>query len=132
MKTPRTTIARIIIDKLGNESTKKLSKDVGAYLLETGRVGELDSLLRDVMQQRADAGTVEAVAITAHPLNDKVRSDVKTRVKAAYPQAKHIIVSEQHDPGIVGGVKIELANQQLDLSIRSKLNRFKQLTVLGE
>lgn len=132
MRIPRTSIARVITDKLGRESTKKLSQDVGAYLLETGRVGELDSLLRDVMQQRAEGGIVEAIASSAHPLNAQGRSDVKAQVKKVYPRATQIIVSEQLDPELVGGVKIELANQQLDLSVRSKLNRFKQLTVLGE
>jgi F0F1-type ATP synthase delta subunit len=132
MKTPRTIIARIITDKLGKQSPKRLSHEVAAYLLENNRVGELDSLLRDVQQQRADVGMVEAVAVSAHPLTDKVRSDIKAQVKAAVPSAKSIIISEQLDPDMVGGVKIELANQQLDLSIRSKLNKFKQLIAVGE
>jgi F0F1-type ATP synthase delta subunit len=132
MKTPRTTVARIITDKLGKQSATQLSREVAAYLLENNRVGELDSLLRDVQQQRADAGTVEAVAVSAYPLTDKVRSDIEVRVKAAVPSAKSIIISEQLDPDMVGGVRLELANQQLDLSIRAKLNRFKQLTALGE
>ena len=129
MKTPRTVVAEAITARIGRESTKKLSQDVGAYLLETGRVGELDSLLRDVMQQRANAGTLEAVAITARPLTDKVRGDIKARLAKLCPTAKHIIIDEQIDPDVVGGVKIELPNEQLDLSIRSKLNKFKQLTV---
>lgn len=128
MKTPRTTVARVITDKLAKQPTKQLSREVAAYLLENGRVGELDSLLRDVQQQRANAGTVEATAVSAYPLTDKVRSDIKAQVKAVAPGAKSIIISEQLDPDMVGGVKIELVNQQLDLSIRSKLNKFKQLT----
>lgn len=132
MKTPRTTVARIITDKLGKQPAKQLSREVAAYLLEDNRVGELDSLLRDVQQQRADAGMVEAIAVSAHPLTDKVRSDIKAQVKVAMPSAKSIIISERLDPDVVGGVKIELANQQLDLSIRSKLNKFKQLIAVGE
>lgn len=132
MKTPRTTIARVITDKLTEEPAKKLSRDVAAYLLESGRVGELDSLLRDVQQQRADAGIVEAIAVSARPLNDKIRADIEARVRSLYPKATKIIISEELDPDVVGGVKIELANEQLDLSIRSKLNRFKQLTAVGE
>ena len=132
MKTPRTTIARVITDKLDKQSRKQLSTDVAAYLLGTGRVGELDSLLRDVMQRRAEAGIVEVVAASAHPLTDKTRKDITREVKTVYPGAKQIIIDEQADPSVVGGVVVELPNQQLDLSIRSKLNKFKQLTAVGE
>lgn len=128
MKTPRPVIARIITDKLGKQPAETLSREVAAYLLETNRVGELDSLLRDVQQQRAETGVVEATVVSAHPLSSAVLSDVKARVKAVYPNARQIIISEQIDPNVVGGIKVELAEQQLDLSIRSKLNRFKQLT----
>ncbi|HVS58563.1 MAG TPA: F0F1 ATP synthase subunit delta [Candidatus Saccharimonadales bacterium] len=128
MKTPRTRIASAVSKRLGTTGEKTLSQEVAAYLLSENRVGELDSLLRDVMQQRADAGIVEVIAVSAYPLSDKVRTNIKARIKAAYPNAKSIIVSEEIDPSLVGGVRLELANQQLDLSVRAKLNKFKQVT----
>lgn len=132
MKTSRMVIARVITKKIAKVSPKQLSREVAAYLLEEGRVGELDSLLRDVMQQRADAGTVEADVVSAHDLNDAIRGDIRARVGALYPKADEIIINEQLDSDVVGGIKVELAHQQLDLSIRSKLNRFKQLTATGD
>jgi F0F1-type ATP synthase delta subunit len=33
---------------------------------------------------------------------------------------------------VIGGVRLSLANQQLDLSVESKLNKFKQLTAAGK
>lgn len=132
MKAPRTTIARIITAKLGELPVKELSREVAAYLLENGRVGELDSLLRDVQQQRSEAGVVEATVVSAHPLAGKILSGVKAQIGLAYPKAKQIIINEQLDPEVVGGVKIEFPEQRLDLSVRSKLNKFKQLTAVGE
>lgn len=128
MKTPRTRIANAVTKRLGSTDEKTLSQEVAAYLLSENRVGELDSLLRDVMQQRADTGVVEVVAVSAYPLSDTVRTDIKANIKAAYPGAKNIIISEEIDPSLVGGVRLELANQQLDLSVRAKLNKFKQVT----
>lgn len=130
MKTPRSRLAATIAERSlrSNVSAKKLSQEIAAYLLAEGRTSELDSIIRDVMQYRADHGVVEVMAVSAHPLTDKVRKEITSVVGELYPKAK-IIISEEHDDTVVGGVKIELANQQLDLSVRSKLNRFKQLTV---
>ena len=129
MRVTRSRIAAIIAERsLGSTGAKQLSQEVAAYLLDEGRTSELDSILRDIMQYRSDRGIVEVIAVSAHPLDAKVRADIETRIRGLYPQAKQIIVSEQHDASVIGGVRLELANQQLDLSVRSKLNRFKQLT----
>ena len=131
-KIPRSRLAAIIAERSELlDGTKALSQEIAAYLLAEGRTGELDSILRDVMQYRADKGIVEVAAIDAHPLNDSIKSDVTKLIKGIFPNAKQIIISEEIDSNVIGGVRLELANQQLDLSIRSKLNRFKQLTATG-
>ena len=132
MKISRSRLAAIVANKaVQSVSSKVLSQEVAAYLLLEGRTGELDSLLRDVMQYRADHGIVEVIVTDAHPISDAVRRDVEGVVRELYPKATQIIVSEQLDPSIIGGIQIELANQQLDLSVRAKLNRFKQLTAVA-
>lgn len=132
MKTPRTRIAKTIADKALTGNPKKLSKEVAAYLLSERRANELDSLLRDVQADWAEAGYVEVIASSAHPLSTSVKSDIAKRVQKLYPKAKKIIVTEEHDAEIIGGVKLTLANQQLDLSVEAKLNKFKQLTSSGK
>jgi hypothetical protein len=50
MKTSRVRIAGTIADQtLANGTSKQYAREVAAYLLSEGRVGELDSLLRDVV-----------------------------------------------------------------------------------
>ncbi len=132
-KLPRHALAKVLAKKsLGNVAEKRFSQEIAAYLLSARRTNELDSLLRDIQQYRADNGIVEVIAVSAHPLTDKVRKEIEAQVRELYPSAKTIIITEERDTGVIGGVKIELANQQLDLSIRNKLNRFKQLTTAGE
>lgn len=128
MKTPRTVIASIIAAKLGRVPTADLSREVAAYLLDENRMGELDSLLRDISERRVLEGVVEVTAVSAHSLSDSVHHDIESRMRQLYPAVKEVIINEQLDPEVVGGVRLELANQQLDLSIRTKLNKFKQLT----
>lgn len=132
-KVPRHEIAAALARRsLGRVNAKSFSEEIAAYMLAEHRTNELESLLRDIMQYRADHGIIEVVALSAHPLTAIVRADIERRVKATFPAAKQIIVSEELSDDVVGGVRLELPNQQLDLSVRAKLNKFKQLTTAGK
>ena len=129
-KVPRLTIAEVLSEySLKHGVSKKFGREVAAYLLDEGRTRDLDPLMRDVQEILAERGYVEATAVSAHPLTAKIKDEIKAKVRQIYPKAKKIIITEQYDPEVIGGVKIELANEQLDLSIEAKLNKFKQLTV---
>lgn len=134
MKTSRHKIADFLAGQTlqSGIDAKKLSRKIAAFLLETGRTGELTSLSRDIMQKRAEKGVVEVTAVSAHPLSEQLRKEIKDNISVFYPQAKKIIINEVTDTNMIGGVRLELANQQLDLTVRSRLNRFKQLTTAGK
>jgi F0F1-type ATP synthase delta subunit len=132
-KVPRSRLSKVVAGRLqAGEDVNKVATEIAAYLLDENRVGELDSLLRDIQQYRADAGIVEVLAKSAHPLTDGVKSDIEAQVRNVYPGARQIIITELHDESVIGGVKLQLAHEQLDLTVRSKLNRFKQLTAVGD
>ena len=129
MKTPRHIVAAALAQRsLGSVDTPKFAGEIAAYLMSERRTAELDSLLRDIMQYRADNGIVEVIAISAHPLTDQINKDIEVQIRELYPNAKQVIITPEHDANAVGGIRLELANQQLDLSVRNKLNLFKQLT----
>jgi F0F1-type ATP synthase delta subunit len=92
--------------------------------------GELNSLLRDILQYRAERGHIEATAVSAYGLSEQVINDIEQILRSEYPKAKSITIDKEYDPELVGGLKLKLANQQLDLSVQSKLNKFKRLTAL--
>lgn len=132
-KVARHQIAAVLAERsLGRVDAQQFSDQIAAYLLSERRTAELEPLLRDIMQYRADHGIVEVIAVSAHPLSASVRGDVERQVKSVFPKATKIIVSEELQPDVVGGVRLELPNQQLDLSVRAKLSRFKQLTTAGK
>ena len=132
-KVPRRDIAAILSRRsLKAGISKKFGREIAAYLLDSGRTSELDPILRDIQLAWADAGYVEAIVSSARPLDKKTRTEIAAKLRLVYPGAKKIIITEEIDPDVVGGARIELATQQLDLSVRAKLNKFKQLTVGGE
>ena len=133
MKTPRVRIAGVVADQiLAHGVSKDYAREVAAYLLAEDRVGELDSLLRDVQADWARKGRVEVIARSAHPLTAGVKADIAQRVQPLFPAAGKVVVTDVIDLSIVGGVQIRLADRQLDLSVEAKLNTFKQLTGAGK
>ena len=133
MKIARNRISSIVASRsLKGESAQKLSREIAAYLLSENRVRELESVLRDVQADWAASGHVEVLAASAFPLSAESKADITKQVKTLYPDAKQIVVTEVHDPSVIGGVRLNLANQQLDLSVEAKLNKFKQLTLTGK
>lgn len=133
MKTPRLDIASTVAAHTRKDgSTPEYARQIAALLMSERRVGDLDSLLRDIQADWARQGYVEVLAYSAHPLTASVKDDIAQQVKHLFPQADKIVVTEVADPSVVGGVKIRLAHQQLDLSVEAKLNKFKQLTGAGK
>ena len=131
-KTARHQVAKILAERsLGRVDSKAFSEQIASFLLSEGRTAEIEPLLRDIMQYRADAGIVEVIAVSAHALTADVRTDIEAQVKAVVPTAKQVIISEELQPNMLGGIRLELPNQQFDLSVRAKLSRFKQLTTTG-
>ncbi len=133
MKQPRTKIAHAVAQRtLQRGVSRAYSRQLAAYLLSERRVNELNSLLRDIQADWAEAGHVEVIASSAHVLPSSAQSLIKRRFKQLYPRAKSVNVRMIHDPEVIGGVQLRLADRQLDLSIEAKLNRFKQLTNAGK
>lgn len=130
MKTPRLQIADAIATKTLDKDLdrSRLSRSIAAYLLSTNRSAELSSLLRDVQQLRAERGIVEVIAVSAYELSIETKANIIGQIERLYPEAQNIIITEQRDPRVVAGVRLELADRQWDASARGKLNELKQLT----
>ena len=106
----------------------KLTNAIAAYLLFEHKTADLEPLMRDVMQYRLEHGAVEVMAITAHQLSDDIKTEIEQLMKQQYPGSKDVVIDEVNDPSVVGGVRLQLPNEQLDLSVASKINTFKRLT----
>lgn len=119
----------LILAKLSAKMpAKKFAMETASYLLRENRSGELDSLARDLINYRAEQGIVEVTAVSAYPLTAAALKEVEAQAKQLYPKAREVIINQRIDEAQIGGVRLELPGWQLDLSIRTKLNKFKQLT----
>ena len=124
----RQELAEIIGEKTLHITDKsKLVKSIAAYLVEKNEKVDLSSLTRDVMQYRLNRGIVEAVVVSAHELPPHVIKDIEELLKEHFPKAKSIYLDYRIDTSLVGGIRIELPQETLDISVRARLNLFKRL-----
>ncbi|MGZ6004672.1 MAG: F0F1 ATP synthase subunit delta [Candidatus Saccharimonadales bacterium] len=133
MSSKRHHLAQIIGQrslKAGN--VDKFAQQIAAYLLDSGQVANLDSLMRDVMAYRAEHGVVEVEATSASRLSAEDIADIKAILKQEYPQAKTIDVDQARESEVMGGVKLDMPGEQLDLTVRAQVNKFKRLTTAGK
>jgi F-type H+-transporting ATPase subunit delta len=91
-------------------------------LARNGRKSQLQPVIRAYRRLAAEhRGETTAEIVTARPLNDdqlaQLRSQLRTRA------ARDVTIDATVDPTILGGIVVKLGSQQIDASIRTKLNR---------
>lgn len=124
----RRELAKVIISLLDKGLTvKKVGRQTAAYLLSQNRTAELAPLMRDILDLRAQAGTVEATATSVHALSGAVKKELERLVAANHTGFKKVILEEERDASLVGGVKLTAGEMQLDLTVHGRL---KHLTGL--
>ncbi|GAC1386957.1 MAG: hypothetical protein NVS1B7_6530 [Candidatus Saccharimonadales bacterium] len=132
MKVSRSQLATVIGERVVLEpNIKILALEVAAYLISDKREHDLESLTRDILSYREQHGIVEANISSAHDLGTVIKKDVAKLLKHYHPDAQHVIIRETHDPSVIGGLKVQTAHAELDMTIRSKLDTFKRLTAEG-
>lgn len=129
-KIARTKLASHVAKTLGSED-KNIAKNIAAYLIANGATSEVNSLARDILQIRADDyGTVEATAIVAHKLDEQSCTDIEKMIYRHIPNAKKVIIHERIESDVIGGIRLELANELLDTTVDARLSSLKRKTTL--
>jgi len=91
-------------------------------LARNGRKNELRHVIRAYRRLAAEhRGETTAEVVTARPLNDDQLVALKTQLRAR--AGRDVTIDAAVDPNILGGIVVKLGSQQIDASIRSKLNR---------
>ncbi len=120
----RNELARVIATMMQqNASSKKLARQIAAYLVQEHQTKDLDLILRDILTARARDGVIEANLTTAFPLSAGVKAEVEQLLKQEYPAAKQFVLDEVVEPEVLSGLKVQTADKQLDQTARGKLDQ---------
>ena len=91
-------------------------------LARNGRKNELRPVIRAFKRLAAEhRGETTAEVTTARPLNDDQLAAVKAQLRTR--AGRDVAIDATVDPNILGGIVVKLGSQQIDASIRTKLNR---------
>jgi F-type H+-transporting ATPase subunit delta len=94
-------------------------------LAKNGRKNQLQNVIRAYRRLAAEhRGETTADVITARPLNDDQLAQLKQQLRVR--AGRDVTIDAQVDPAILGGIVVKLGSQQIDASIRNKLNRLAQ------
>lgn len=95
-------------------------------LARNGRKKELRSVIRAFRRLAAEhRGETTAEVITVRVLNDDQLAALKRQLRIR--AGREVNVDAAVDPSILGGIVVKLGSQQIDASIRTKLNRLAQM-----
>lgn len=101
---------------------RELIDQVAAYLIDTGRVREVELMRRTIEIALAHRGIVVARVTTAHPLTAAERKQV-----IAHIDARQVYLREIVDSNVIGGIKIETPGRRLDATIARQLKKLAAL-----
>lgn len=107
---------------LASGDKKRLIKELAAYLIETGRVRDLNQVVAAIEEALASRGAVVATVTTARPLSPENKQAI---VKQFTPTGAKLYIREQIDLSVIGGFKIELPGSQFDGTVIHKLTTLK-------
>ena len=101
-----------------------VSKQLAAFLVESGRTRELELIVRDIEEALAARGLVVADATSASELGDETMKQVTTFLKKSR-HADKVYLRENVDPAVLGGVRINIPGHELDATLLHKLTALK-------
>jgi F-type H+-transporting ATPase subunit delta len=115
-------IAQAVLAMLENgQNPAKVSNALASYLIDERRSRELDSIIRDLETLRYRRnGILEATVVSATELDLSIDQTIKDLLAA-----KQVHLHHHLNPDLVGGVRVNALDKQLDLSIRAKLKHLK-------
>lgn len=122
----RKELAKALISVMAqSKDSAKLAKAIALYLSEHRQTKELDGLMRNISDLRAKSGTIEAIVTSAFLLTPALKRDIRSLI-TKQRGAKEVILVETIDPSVLGGIRIETGEHQLDVTVQQKLNRLKR------
>lgn len=116
------TIAEAVVNLMDSNDASTVARAIAGYMVSERRTTEINALTRKVKkiyERRFEV--IEADITSRFPLDRTVIDDLK----AIITTEQKVIVNQQIDKGLIGGVRVEANGKMLDLSVRSQLNQLK-------
>ena len=127
-------ISRDAKELMVSDMLKGKVSDVTLNLMTTlagnARLSETSKIVDTYVQQmKASRGEVSATIISADPLSKAQTDAVESAMKNQVGKGKKVILSTEVDPSILGGLQVQIGDQFLDLSVKSRIDELARTAV---
>ena len=118
-------LAKYAIDQLeAGSDLSDVSQKLASFLLQERRTRDATQLFRAIDRELDERGSTQVVITSAHEISEDVKAQLADMLGAKNPVYDEVI-----DKSVIGGVKAVAGESQVDLTVRAKLNKFKQAVV---
>jgi F-type H+-transporting ATPase subunit delta len=94
-------------------------------LTEKGRVGEIEEIGREFERLSAEEeGVLKVQFTTAVELSDQDAKGIVEQIEEA--SGRTVEATRKVDPGLVGGIVLQVGSRRLDASVRGRLERLRR------
>lgn len=112
----------------GMEQLSPITRNLLITLAGNARLAELPKVVSTFTQlMKAKRGEVDAKIISAEPLSPAMMKEVQTAMQNQVAAGKKVIIEQVTDPSIVGGLQVQIGDQFLDLSIKSRIDEIARM-----
>lgn len=124
-KLSRRSIATYVAGQLADGAEQvPLVMQLAGFLIETGRTGEVDLLVRDIELYLSEKGHLTGTIITAHQLSAATKQAIEAYAKQK-TGATTVTLDAVQDTVVLGGLKLQIPGHELDMTIARQLMTLK-------
>lgn len=126
-KISRRALAHYAVDQLlAGTTAHVVAKYLAAALIDDQRQKEAQLLLADINYELQSRGHSAAVTVTtASQLSTSLKSEIVSLIKKT-SKVEQVILTEQIDTNIIGGLRIETAERTWDKTVLGQLNKLRE------
>lgn len=111
---------------LAGRGPKALSKELAAVLVTSRRANQAQLLADDIAWELENSGQAANATVTAaHELSEQLRKQVSSFIKKS-ASVRDVIIDEQLDESVIGGIRIDTAAHSWDKTLRRKLTELQE------
>jgi len=112
-------VGKIYEDKVSLEMMNFLK-----VLIDKDRIGIIDEIFTEFNFLINESNNIlEAVAITALPMSQKDLNNLKAKLSQS--KGKNIMLTNEVDKSIIGGVLVKMGNEEIDGTVKTRLEKLK-------
>lgn len=114
-----------MLRNLFKDRTHALTFRFLSFIDQKRRLNQLSAIYQEWLALYDTAqGNLRATVVTSSPLDESHTSELTNRLSKRF--GKNVILTSEIDPVIIGGLKVFIADQVLDYSIETQLQRLKK------